>query len=66
MNSQLNQVLDVTCDIIGSLGSVAARGVTWGAEKVASTEVYQEWEKKPAGPRAKAAREVGCGLGVEG
>ena len=52
------KVLDFTCDVIGSLGNVAARGVTWGAEKVASTEVYKEWEKKPTGPRAKAAREV--------
>ena len=39
-------------------GSVAARGVSWTAEKVATTETYKQWEAKPAGPRAKAASEV--------
>jgi hypothetical protein len=39
-------------------GSVAARGVSWTAEKVATTETYKKWEAKPAGPRAKAASEV--------
>ena len=30
----LNQVLDLTCDVIGSLGNAAAKGVAWGADKV--------------------------------
>ena len=37
---------------------MAARGVSWTAEKVATTETYTQWEAKPAGPRAKAASEV--------
>ena len=52
------KVLDLTCDVIGSLGNAAAKGVAWGADKVSQTETYKSWEKKPSGPRAKAAREV--------
>ena len=51
-------LLALTCDVIGALGNVAARGVSWGADKVSQTQVYREWETRPSGPRAKAAREV--------
>ncbi|EKX38559.1 hypothetical protein GUITHDRAFT_165189 [Guillardia theta CCMP2712] len=52
------KLVDISCDIIGGLANIAAKGVSWGAEKVVQTETYKKWEKQPMGPRARAAKDV--------
>jgi len=52
------KVLNFARDALGGLAAVAARGVSYVGEKISETESYKEWEKKPLGPRTKAAKEV--------